>query len=234
MVNCDIITNSIGMQLVLLRAGEFMMGSPVAEDERDSDEGPVHSVHLSLDFYMSANLITQKQFTSILGWNYSRFMGPDNPVEMVSKTEAELFCQKLSELENKQYFLPTEAQWEYACRCGTSFAYEFGNNSEQLADYAWFKLNSGNHTHPVGGKKSNPWGLYDMHGNVWEWCLDKWQEAGYTLENNIDPVCNSGDTFVIRGGSYLNEPQALRCANRFGYNNQRSSCVGFRIVWRKG
>jgi len=234
MNNCDItIINSIGMKLVLLKAGNFMMGSPVTENDRDTDEGPMHSVRLSHDFYMAACLVTQEQFKTVLGWNHSRFRSPENPVEMVSKTETELFCRKLSELENRRYSLPTEAQWEYACRSGASFVYGFGNDTSQAADFAWFKNNSGNHTHPVGTKRPNAWGLYDMHGNVWEWCLDKWQEVGYTLENNVDPVCSAGDTFVIRGGSYFNELQALRCAKRFGYNNQRSSCVGFRIVLQK-
>lgn len=233
MTDSDTIINSVGMKLVLLKAGSFMMGSPVTENDRDTDEGPTHSVHLSHDFYMSEHLITQEQFEKTLGWNYSKFKSASNPVEMVSKTEAELFCKKLSELDNRYYSLPTEAQWEYACRSGTSFTYGFGNNIYQLADFAWFKHNSGNITHPVGARQPNAWGLYDMHGNVWEWCLDKWQEAGYAVENNVDPICNAGDTFVIRGGSYLNEPQALRCAKRFGYNNQRSSCVGFRVVLLK-
>ena len=179
---------------------------------------------------MSDCLVTQKQFQTVLGWNFSKFKNSDNPVEMLKHTEAVSFCQKLSEIERKQYSLPSEAQWEYACRSGKNSKYYFGDDISSLANFAWFKNNSENHPHPVGLKKPNNYGLYDMHGNVWEWCLDKWQQTGYEPDNNVDPVCTKGDTFVIRGGSYLNEPQALRCAKRFGFNNQRSSCVGFRVV----
>jgi formylglycine-generating enzyme required for sulfatase activity len=229
MADKNIIINTIGMRLVFIKGGEFMMGSPDSECQRDPDESPMHPVKLT-DFYMSECLITQKQFESVLGYNFSIFKNPANPVEMINKTEADAFCEKLSRMEGKNYSLPTEAQWEYACRGGTKFSYSCENDFEQLKDFAWFKDNSGKHTHPVGTKKPNPSGLYDMHGNVWEWCLDKWQESGYEPENKSDPVCTKGYVFVIRGGSYLNEPQALRCAKRFGYNNQRNSCVGFRIV----
>ncbi|MCE5341318.1 MAG: formylglycine-generating enzyme family protein [Planctomycetaceae bacterium] len=220
------------MKLVLIRAGDFLMGSPETEIDRDSDEEPVHPVRLS-NYYMSECLVTQKQFESVLGHNYSIFKNPANPVEMVTKTEADTFCRKLSEMEGRNYSLPSEAQWEYACRAGSYFSYSYGNDVEQLKDFAWFKQNSDNHTHPVGTKKNNSFGLYDMHGNVWEWCLDKWQEAGYDPEDKIDPICTKGYIFVIRGGSYLNEPQALRCAKRFGYNNQRNSTVGFRVILKR-
>ena len=222
--------NSIGIELVLLKAGSFNMGSPVTEKDRDADEGPQHPVVLTHDFYISECLITQEQFETILGWNYSKFKNAANPIEMISKTEADMFCKKLSELEGRPYSLPSEAQWEYACRAGNDAPYCFTGNFDEIERYAWYRDNSMNMAHPVGEKKPNAWGLYDMHGNVWEWCLDKWQEAGYRPENKLDPVCNEGDTFVIRGGSYLNQPQALRSAKRFGYNNQRNSCVGFRVV----
>jgi formylglycine-generating enzyme required for sulfatase activity len=230
----EITINSIGMKLVLLKTGSFIMGSPNDEPERDADEGSSHPVKIAKDFFSGAHLVTQEQFQRVMGFNYSKFAAPRNPVEMVSKTEAELFCQRLSEIEGKSYSLPTESQWEYACRSGNQLMYCFGNDVNQLAEYAWYALNSGNCTYPVGMKKPNAWGLYDMHGNVWEWCQNCCQTSGYAAEHSIDPVCRSEGFHVIRGGSYLNEPQALRCAKRFiGHNNQRFSSVGFRVVLEK-
>jgi formylglycine-generating enzyme required for sulfatase activity len=155
--------------------------------------------------------VTQAQYQAVMGTNPSQFKNkPKNPVENVSFNEAQAFCQKLSQITGKTYRLPTEAEWEYACRAGTTTNYYFGDDYRQLGDYAWYFDNSQGTTNPVGQKKPNTWGLYDMHGNVWEWC----QEV------------------VIRGGSWCFYPNNCRSTIRY-----TSLCrifhdydIGFRIV----
>ena len=156
--------------------------------------------------------ITQEQYKAVMGTNPSHFQGnPQNPVESVSYDDAVAFCKKLSEMTGKNYRLPTEAEWEYACRAGTTTGYYFGNDYRQLGDYAWYYDNSQGTTHPVGQKKPNNWGLYDMHGNVWEYC----QEG------------------VNRGGSWGDSPGFCRSATRdddFFRRNYRSYYSGFRVA----
>jgi len=179
----DQYTNNLGMKLVYIPAGVFDMGSA----DGDSDEKPVHKVQITKGFYMGQYEVTQAQYESVMGSNPSYFKGENNPVEEVSWEEAVAFCKKLSSRENKTYRLPTEAEWEYACRAGSTTKYCFGDSESQLGDYAWNDKNSNFSTHPVGQKQQNNWGLYDMHGNVYEWCQDWYGENYYSGSPAIDP-----------------------------------------------
>ena len=215
------IKNSISMKLCLIPPGEFMMGSPESEADRRDNETQ-HLVRITKPFYLSATEVTQSQYQQVmgtnpnrLGTNPSRFIGANKPVARVSWNDAMEFCRKLSAEEGEEYRLPTEAEWEYACRAGTTTAYSFGDDTSQLEKYAWYKVNSGNTTHAVGKKFPNAWGLFDRHGNVWEWCQDRY--AAYSSENVlIDPTGPvSGERRVLRGGSLYNPPRVVRSAYRF-------------------
>jgi formylglycine-generating enzyme required for sulfatase activity len=236
------ITNSIGMKLILIPKGTFMMGSPEDEKERNEDEAQ-HQVTISKDYYLGATEVTQGQYEKVMGINPSHFQkgfirksdSSMYPVEQVSWEDAVEFCEKLSELPEEKkagrvYRLPTEAQWEYACRAGSKSAYSFGESSKSLGNYACFNENSNGQTHPVGEKKANAWGLYDMHGNVWEWCSDGYGE--YPKAAVSDPVGpREGSGRVIRGGSWLIGAAYCRSADRYWINPSRwFSYYGLRVA----
>jgi formylglycine-generating enzyme required for sulfatase activity len=224
----------VTMKLVLIRAGRFMMGSPDSEKGRGKNESPQHEVTLSKPFYMGVTEVTQIQYEAIMGTNPSKFKGPANPVEMVFWNDATEFCKKLSEKTRQAVRLPTEAEWEYACRAGTAMAFSFGDAESAVGDYAWHDGNSGYTTHPVGQKKPNAWGLYDMHGNVWEWCADWYGDyASGAVTDPQGPA--SGEHRVLRGGSwdyYGSEgPGNCRAAIRTGCClDDRTNYYGFRVV----
>ena len=232
-------TNSIGMKLILIPAGSFTMGSPVGEVGRMFDETP-HRVTLTKSYYLGSYEVTQDQYEKVMGSNPSTFKGAKNPVEMESWDDAISFCKKLSELPDekaagREYRLPTEAEWEYACRAGSTTTYSFGDRAESLGEYAWFKENAGNETHPVGEKKPNRWGLYDMHGNVWEWCQD-WY-TGYPPAASTDPQGPDGGEGwfdplrVVRGGTGLHDADYCRSARRVGIDpSNRTYILGFRVA----
>ena len=224
----DVMTNSIGMKLVYIPAGEFMMGSNTG----GSDEKPAHKVKLSKGFYMGVYEVTQSQYRAVMGKSPSKFKGDNNPVEQVSWDDATEFCRKLSQKEGETYTLPTEAQWEYACRSGSSSVYSFGNSESSLGDYGWYSSNSGSKTHPVGTKKPNDFGLYDMHGNVWEWCRDWYAKDYYSKGSAVDPKnTQSSSVRVIRGGGWGNLANRCRSAGRRRDGpGSRSSGIGFRVV----
>jgi formylglycine-generating enzyme required for sulfatase activity len=239
------ITNSIGMKLVLIPRGTFMMGSPDSEDEIYQDQFQNefrHEVTITKDFYLGIFPVTQSQYKNLMGNNPSYFQGAkvskqreDRPVEKVSWDEATEFCMKLSDLPEEKkagrvYCLPTEAQWEYACRAGSTKAYSFGENSESLGDYAWFDENSKRQTHPVGKKMPNAWGLYDMHGNVGEWCSDRYGK--YPEGSVIDPTGpKEGSGHVLRGGSWDCGDTDCRSAYRDGdFPSGRDRSSGFRVA----
>ena len=232
-----IIMNSMGMKLVYVPADEFMMGSPSSEQHRDSDEGPQHRVNISKSFYIGVYEVTQAQYKAMIGINPSRFKGDNLPVENVSWNDATEFCRKLSHKEGKTYRLPTEAEWEYACRGGTTTKFCFGNRDSELDAYAWSadrKNNNDNQTHPVGQKKSNAFGLYDMHGNVWEWCQDLYGENYYSNSPSVDPQGpDMGYGRVLRGGSWGYSLWYCRSASRYSYSphtRDESGFYGFRVV----
>jgi eukaryotic-like serine/threonine-protein kinase len=210
--------NKVTMKLALIPAGKFMMGSPETENGRVDSEGPHREVTISKRFYMGVYEVTQDQYEAVIGNNPSRFKDVENPVERVSWNDAVEFCKKLSAKTGKKVRLPTEAQWEYACRAGTNTRFGFGDKDADLGNYAWYSANSGDKTHPVGQKKPNAWGLYDMHGNAWEWCSD-WTGA-------------ASDTYrVLRGGSWLNLPRFCRSAVRIR-DTPVGRCydIGFRVA----
>ncbi|NQT17360.1 MAG: formylglycine-generating enzyme family protein, partial [Planctomycetes bacterium] len=218
-------TNSVGMKLVLIPAGEFMMRSPAK-----SNEGPQHRVEITKPFYLGVTEVTQEQYEQVMGENPSKSkVDPQCPVESVSWGNAEKFCERLSEKEGKKYRLPTEAQWEYACRAGSPTKWYFGDSESQLGEYAWYRDNSGRTTHPVGQKKPNGWRLYDMHGNVWEWCAD-WK-ADYANSSSSDPTGpSSGSYRVGRGGGWDPPARACHSALRYFYPpGSERRYLGFRV-----
>ena len=227
------ITNSIGMKLVLIHAGTFTMGS----DEKP--EGlltkPPHEVTISKPYYLGAYEVTQDEYEKVMGNNPSRFKGAKNPVEKVGWDDAVSFCKKLSEMPKekaagREYRLPTEAEWEYACRAGSTTSYSFGETAESLGEYDWFAVGSAGKSHPVGEKKANRWGLYDMHGNVWEWCQDRF--GNYPTGASTDPKGPSGDLLrVYRGGCWSLDAGLCRSAIRNGFDSSASNYVsGFRVA----
>jgi formylglycine-generating enzyme required for sulfatase activity len=236
----DTITNSIGMKMVLISKGIFTMGSPESEHGRLEIESQ-YEVTISKDYYLGVTEVTQGQYEKVIGKNPSWFQGnrvqgdsSNHPVEMVLWEDAIEFCKKLSELPEEKkagrvYRLPTEAEWEYACRAGSKTAYNFGESSKSLGDYAWFSENSNKQTHPVGEKKSNAWGLFDMHGNVFEWCSDWIGE--YPQGAVSDPTGpREGSLRVLRGGSYFFGAKICRSAIRFRGALIQNFNNGFRVA----
>lgn len=223
------LADDISMEFVRINAGSFMMGA--AEETGDEDEMPVHKVTISKPFYMGIYEVTQEQWNEVMPENPSKFIGDRNPVENVSWEECQTFLQKLEKKTGDQFALPTEAQWEYACRAGTDTRWFFGEDETQLGDYAWDETNSNKTTHPVGKKKSNPWGLYDIYGNVQEWCSD-WYYGSYPREDEINPVGPStGDSRVLRGGGWGELSIYLRSSYR-NCNGQdcKNDGIGFRCI----
>ena len=224
--------NHVTMKLVLIPAGKFMMGSPESEKDRGSDEGPQHEVTISKPFYMGFHKVTQEQYEQVMDENASRIKGMSNPVESVSWHDAVEFCRKLSTKTGMAVALPTEAQWEYSNRAGTKTRFTFGDDANQLGDYAWFEDNSDGTTHAFAQKKPNAWGLYDIHGNVWEWCSDWYDEKYYANAKNVDPAGPATGTFrVLRGGSWNHSPENCRSAFRNWYApGFPDGTFGFRVV----
>jgi formylglycine-generating enzyme required for sulfatase activity len=232
------ITNSIGMRLVLIPAGDYLMGSPASDSDARDDEKPQHPVRITRPFYLGATEVTQGQYRLVTGQNPSYFKGSDElPVENVSWDDAVAFCDKLNEkerasLEGYTYRLPTEAEWEDACRARSTTRYSFGNDAASLGDYAWYDGNSGSETHPVGQKRPNAYDLHDMHGNVWEWCQDWYDKDYYGRSPRSDPPGPPGAAFrVRRGGSWSRDPAIARSAYRNGRTPEdRNFDFGFRVA----
>ncbi|MBZ0263184.1 SUMF1/EgtB/PvdO family nonheme iron enzyme [bacterium] len=222
-----------GMVFVDIPTGSFMMGSPSNEKDRDNDETQ-HRVTISKSFQMMTTEVTQSMWVSVMGSNPSYFKGDNLPVERVSWTDCQEFIKKLNQRDpGKGYRLPTEAEWEYACRAGTTTRFNTGDSDSDLALTGWYSGNSGSKTHPVGQKEPNAWGLYDMHGNVWEWCSD-WK-GDYPSGSVTDPTGPSGPSSgtyrVLRGGSWWLFGGICRSADRIGSGpSARSYIYGLRIV----
>ncbi len=229
------ILTPLGIDFVLIPAGSFQMG--LAPDEllhqRYLDARPKHRVKISRPFYMSRHEITQRQWRVVMGENPGFFKGKNRPIENVTWDQVQEFIRRLNLRDNtRSYRLPTEAEWEYACRAGTLTQYCFGNDPEQLDLYGWFCRNSDFETHPVGKLRPNAWGLYDMHGNAAEWCQDWYGGNSYADGSEIDPGGSPGGTEkVIRGGSWEHAASYCRSAARIHYiPNDASTFVGFRLV----
>ena len=221
------ITNSVDIILAYIPAGSFMMGSPYDEPGRQEDEF-LHKVTITRPFRFSITEITQVQWQTVMGINRSQFKGDSLPVEKISWKDAVLFCQKLSEKEGRIYRLPTEAEWEYACRAGSTNRFAGSENIEQIA---WYSKNSFNKTHHVGVKYPNAWGLYDMTGNVSEWCLD-YYVPDYPEKSVSDPAGPAeGKYHVIRGGAWDSFLPGCRCAARSSAPvSYQFKQTGFRLV----
>ena len=230
----------LNFEMMPIPAGTFVMGSPDDEKDRDvtGNEGPQTTVTITKPFWLGKTEVTQSQWKVVMGNNPSSFKGDDLPVEMVSWNDATAFCKKLNEMKRDtlpagyHYTLPTEAQWEYACRAGTTTRFSYGNDTgySQLGSYAWYRDNSSSNTHPVGEKLPNGWGLHDMHGNVYEWCLDWYGDyQGGSITDPQGP--QSGTDRVIRGGSWLFNARSCRSANRNRYRpDSKDYYLGFRVA----
>jgi formylglycine-generating enzyme required for sulfatase activity len=241
-------TNSIGIKLAMIPAGEFLMGSPDSDMAAPADEKPQHWVRITRPFYLGIYPITQGQYRAVTGTNPAHFEGSDDlPVESVSWKDAVAFCNHLSEREGLQpyydltgwtrrggdgYRLPTEAEWEYAARAGSTTYFSFGADDSRMDEYAWFIDNSMARTHPVGQKQPNAFGLHDMHGNVWEWCCDCLDPLFYGQSPGADPHCpGQAAVRVHRGGCWADGPWYLRSANRGGSTaGSHDADVGFRVA----
>lgn len=229
-------TNSLGMEFVLIPAGEYQMGSPSYEGKVFDSNSPVHNVTIKKPFYMSKYEVTQKEWAEIMGSNPSYFKGDDLPVDSVLWPEAQKFILKLNIKEkvkdSEKYRLPTEAEWEYACRAGTTTRFSFGDENQDLMEYGWSAYDANETSHPVGLKRPNPWGLYDMHGNVWELTQDSWHSNYTDAPSDGSAWSEENPTvFVGRGGSWLDGPNL--CTSSFRGSNSvdaRVSCLGFRLV----
>jgi len=216
-----------GMEFVFVKGGCFDMGDSAGED----DEKPVHEVCVD-DFYIGKYEVTQGQWKKIMGNKPSKFKGSQRPVEQVSWNDVQKFIEKLNRLSGKKYRLPTEAEWEYACRGGTkSQGYKYCG-SDNPDEVAWYDKNSNGATIAVGKKKPNELGIYDMSGNVWEWCQDWYDKAYYNWSPKDNPQGpDDGSGRVIRGGSWGNGPRSVRCANRDdSAPGHRGLDLGFRLV----
>jgi formylglycine-generating enzyme required for sulfatase activity len=248
------LSENVNLRMMLIPAGEFLMGSPDSELERSENEGPQHLVSIS-SFFMGKYPVTQMQWRIVaqmpaierkLETDPSHFKGDIRPVEQVSWEDAIEFCARLSKHTKRQYRLPTEAEWEYACRAGTTSPFHFGEIL--FPDYSNYRSNVGNHEtifqeiRIVNRQESTPvtyfdvanmHGLCDMHGNIWEWCQDCWHNnyVGAPSDGTAWANKNDGSSHIVRGGSWLNLPRDCRSAARdFSKSDSTTYSVGFRIV----
>jgi len=233
--------NGVKLEMAAIPGGTFMMGSPENEIGRRDDESPQHEVTVP-SFFMGKYPVTQAQYRVITGNNPSRFKSDNRPVERVSWNNAVAFCEKLSQRTGKTYRLPSEAEWEYACRAGTTTPFHFGETiTTDLANY------NGNYTYgqePKGVYRrettevgsfgvANNFGLYDMHGNVWEWCQDNWHSnyEGAPIDGSAWlGIEKNTNTRLLRGGSWVNDPDYCRSAFRYTFNLAYDYELGFRVV----
>ena len=234
-ISGDTYTNSIGITFALIPKGSFMMGS----NKSDSDEQPVHQVTIDYPFYMGVTEVTQGQYTKVMGKgsigepSYFSSCGDSCPVEQVSWRDAKAFIKKLNEMEGTgKYRLPSEAEWAYVARAGSTTKYHFGDDSTPLGEYAWYWDNSAEKTHPVGQKKPNAWGLYDMYGNVWEWVEDDYKNSYNHTPTDGQPYINPNAVYKsLRGGSWGDDARDLRSTLRFrSYPDKRYFSQGFRLL----
>jgi formylglycine-generating enzyme required for sulfatase activity len=234
--------HGISLTMVKIPAGSFIMGASSQEQGSDPDEQPQHQVKLK-EFYLSQTVVTQAQYQALMGENPSNFTGQNHPVELVSWQKAQEFCQKLTAKTGKAYCLPSESQWEYACRAGTTTPFAFGAAiTTDVANYngkfTYGQAPQGIYrmtTTAVGQFPPNAFGLYDMHGNVWEWCADSWYEnyQGAPIDGSarVRQSGRNSDLHILRGGSWYRDPWVCRSADRFkGSADGIFNYVGFRVL----
>jgi formylglycine-generating enzyme required for sulfatase activity len=228
-------TNIIGMEFILIPAVSFIIGTDDSFKNLDDRnyESPRHEVTITKPFYIGKYEVTQAEWIEIMGTNPSKFIGPNNPVEMVTYEDTKEFIRRLNAKDGHlQYRLPTKAEWEYTARAGTDNSlYWFGDDEKALDQYAWYENNSDKRIHPVGEKSPNPWGLYDIYGNVWEWVEDWF--GSYPSEHVTDPKgVPEGFQKVHRGGSWYNSAEYTRSAIRFCLtpHDTVSFYLGFRLA----
>jgi len=228
-----VLIGGITRRSMALRELEQYFSAMLLYDQTHSDEKPAHSVTLTQPFYMGKYTITQPQYQTVMGTNPSHFKGTQLPVDSVSWNDAHELCAKLSGILRTQALearLPTEAQWEFACRAGTQTLFYSGNQLSDLDAIGWHIDNSGGTTHPVGSKPPNAFGLYDMQGNVWQFCQDAYSERYLTLPPT-DPVNEAGSTRLVRGGSWDSTPDYCRASLRIhGEPDLRIDIDGIRVV----
>jgi len=228
------------LKCVLIPAGKFLMGSPETEKGHIHREGPRREVTISKPFYIGIHQVTQAQWRAVMGtepWSGQEFAEPgdDHATNFVRWGDATDFCEELSRRTGREIALPTEAQWEYACRAGSETAYCFGDDPAELDDYAWYDQNAWNvgdkYPHAVGLKKPNAFGLYDMHGNLYEWCRDRYDKNFYKKAGNVDPENTSEiGCHVLRGGSFYYVAARCRSAVRVeGLAGLQLDNDGFRV-----
>jgi formylglycine-generating enzyme required for sulfatase activity/predicted Ser/Thr protein kinase len=219
--------NGTPLEMIKVPEGTFTMGSDDFESGRGEDEGPQHRVAVQ-SFYIGKFEVTQEQWKAVMGNNPSRFKGNDHPVENVSWDDAVEFCRRLSKMTGREYRLPSEAEWEYACRAGSD-----DSSAENLDDAAWYDANSQNATHTVGQKQSNAFGLYDMRGNVWEWCMDVYHDSYTDAPSDGSVWLNGGEqkSRVARGGAWQSAAEGVRPAVRSRYSTDyHVAFIGFRVA----
>ncbi|MBN3951252.1 MAG: formylglycine-generating enzyme family protein [Nostoc sp. NMS7] len=237
--------NGITLDMVEILGGSFNMGSPPNENGQTKYEEPQHTVNMPA-FFMGKFEVTQEQYQQIMGSNPSTFKGAKRPVEQVSWNNAVDFCNKLSQKTGRKYRLPSEAEWEYACRAGTTTPFHFGETiTTELANYdgnytyaSAPKGKSRQETTEVGSFPPNAFGLYDMHGNVWEWCQDTWHDSYKGAPSNGSAWIDNNQYQVLRGGSWVNNPKNCRSASRDvdggAGRDFHEGDVGFRVVCAVG
>jgi formylglycine-generating enzyme required for sulfatase activity len=231
------VADGVEMRFVRIAPGTFVRGSPSTEPGRDRDEGPAHEVTITRAFHLGVHEVTQAQWTAVMGSNPAVFRrGPDaprRPVESVSWEDCQRFIARLNARGVGRFRLPTEAEWEYAARAGSTTRFPWGDDPKEYITHAHAWANSRSYaiTHPVGAKPPNAWGLHDLHGNVWEWCSD-WY-GPYVEGPQRDPAGPvAGRERVFRGGSWYDFPVSLRSANRHRHVPEgRYTAVGLRLVW---
>jgi len=222
----EVVTNSLGMKLAYVPPGEFVMGSGVDEPGRHDDEAR-HPVRITRGFHLGVTEVTQGQWKAVSGFNRSEVEGNDLPVSRISWQHAVTFCKQLSRREGRTYRLPTEAEWEYACRAGSTGPFAGTGGADEMA---WHMNNSDDVPHPVATKRPNAWGFCDLHGNVAEWCADRYARdyPGAAADPN-GPA--EGKYRVVRGGSFGHFPRACRSAARASQNPAyQLQQVGLRVV----
>jgi uncharacterized protein (TIGR02996 family) len=224
---------SVPLVFSLIAPGEFLMGSLPEELERYDNEGPRHRVRITRPFYLGIVPVTQAQWQAVMGTTSFRFSGATRPADGVNAYDAENFCQRLTERFQRHVRLPTEAEWEYACRGGTQTAFVSGDGYQSMRVIGWCsRTNPGSarSTRPVGSLLPNPWGLYDMHGNVREWCAD--DQRSYTEQMQIDPRGPESNVHrIVRGGSWYYTAEDARSASRYQRPmDYRLEYYGFRVA----